>query len=178
VIVSGYLSTLAAEIQQDSISIQKMNFQTGKTIASLMKRAEQIAVFVTTAGRGFERWNKSISQKDDWAALFITDSIGSCLVEKAGDYLEIQLEQKIEKGLKHTNRFSPGYCGWNVTEQRKLFSLLPDNILGIQLSDSCMMSPIKSISGFIGIGKEVQTKRYGCQICELQTCFRKNKRKN
>lgn len=178
VIVSRYLSTLAAEIQQDSISIQKMNFQTGKTIANLMKRAEQIAVFVATAGRGFERWSKSISHKDDWAALFITDSIGSCLVEKAGDYLETQLEQKIEKGLKHTNRFSPGYCGWNVTEQRKLFSLLPDNILGIQLSDSCMMSPIKSISGFIGIGKEVQTKRYGCQICELQTCFRKNKRKN
>ena len=51
VIVSGYLSTLAAEKQQDSISIQKMNFQTGKTIASLMKRVVFFVFFFFFARR-------------------------------------------------------------------------------------------------------------------------------
>lgn len=177
VTVSGYFSLFETEVMPDSVCIQNIVFQTGKTIANLLKEARQIAVFVATAGKGFDRWNKGISLNDDWAALFIKDSIGTCLVEAAGDYLEKQLEEGIRMDMKHTNRFSPGYCGWDVTEQRKLFSLLPDTILDIQLSESCMMSPIKSISGFIGIGKEVQTQRYGCQICELKTCFRKKQKR-
>lgn len=178
VTVFGYFTVLDAEVQASSIAIQNTIFRTGRTISGLMKQAGQIAVFVATAGRGFERWNREISYKEDWVAIFITDTIGTCLVEKAGDYLEMQVEKMIGKGMKHTNRFSPGYCGWDVEEQRKLFALLPYNALDIQLSESCMMSPIKSISGFIGIGEQVETNRYGCLVCELQTCFRKNKKKN
>lgn len=178
VIVSGYFTILDTEIKTNAIRIQNRIFETGKTISHLMNHAEQMAVFVATAGRGFERWYQEISGKDNWAAIFITDTIGTCLVEKAGDYLEVQLRKIIGKEMRHTNRFSPGYCGWDVTEQKKLFTLLPQNILDVHLSESCMMSPVKSISGFIGIGEKVEIKRYGCQICELQTCFRKKQKKN
>ncbi|MCK7517168.1 MAG: hypothetical protein MZV64_05325 [Ignavibacteriales bacterium] len=40
-----------------------------------------------------------------------------------------------ESGLKTTNRFSPGYCGWHVSEQHNLFRLVPDNYCGITLND-------------------------------------------
>jgi len=58
-----------------------------------------------------------------------------------------------DSGKKITNRYSPGYCGWDVTEQHKLFQLMPENYCGIKLTPSALMDPVKSISGIIGIGK-------------------------
>ncbi|MCK7538940.1 MAG: hypothetical protein MZV63_52410 [Marinilabiliales bacterium] len=46
-----------------------------------------------------------------------------------------------------TNRFSPGYCGWDVAEQHKLFSFFKDNFCGITLTESALMNPVKSVSG-------------------------------
>ncbi|MCK5694244.1 MAG: methionine synthase, partial [Bacteroidales bacterium] len=79
-----------------------------------------------------------------------------------------------ELGLHITNRYSPGYCSWNVEEQQKLFSLFPKGTCGISLSESSLMSPVKSISGIIGIGAEVKYREYTCEICPMLNCqFRK-----
>jgi cobalamin-dependent methionine synthase I len=86
--------------------------------------------------------------------------------------METALEQEIE-GFRHTSRYSPGYCGWHLSEQRKLFRLLGDSPCGIELSDVCLMKPIKSISGIIGVGRNVKEKQYGCRYCEMETCYRK-----
>ena len=79
--------------------------------------------------------------------VYIADSLGSIIAEKAADCMEEELAAFIEKrGWKHTNRYSPGYCGWHVSEQQKLFSLFPvASPCGIQLTDSSLMIPIKSV---------------------------------
>ena len=46
-----------------------------------------------------------------------------------------------QSGLKITHRYSPGYCGWPVSDQQKLFSFFPQHFAGITLSDSSVMSP-------------------------------------
>ena len=46
--------------------------------------------------------------------VYIADSLGSIIAEKAADCMEEELAAFIEKrGWKHTNRYSPGYCGWH-----------------------------------------------------------------
>ncbi len=45
--------------------------------------------------------------------------------------------------------YSPGYCGWNVTGQRALFAHLEAGELTITLNDSCLMHPVKSVSGVL-----------------------------
>jgi len=45
--------------------------------------------------------------------------------------------------------YSPGYCGWNVTGQRALFAHLEPGELGITLNESCLMHPVKSVSGVL-----------------------------
>jgi len=67
--------------------------------------------------------------------LFIWDILGSCIAEATGDIMEKFVETELP-GIPHTNRFSPGYCGWHVNEQKLLFSLLPDNVCGITLNSS------------------------------------------
>jgi hypothetical protein len=60
-----------------------------------------------------------------------------------------------------------------VKDQFKLFSLLPENFCGIRLTDSALMIPIKSVSGIIGIGENVERKNYPCEICNMKDCYRK-----
>ena len=71
-------------------------------------------------------------------------------------------------------RYSPGYCGWNVSGQRALFrALLPEQI-GIALNASCLMTPLKSVSGVI-IGGPAEIHSFAndypfCMRCREWTC--------
>lgn len=69
-----------------------------------------------------------------------------------------------------TNRFSPGYCHWNVSDQHKLFSLFDEAPRGVTLTDSALMNPVKSISGVIGICENVKYKDYHCRLCKSKDC--------
>ncbi len=103
---------------------------------------------------------------------YIIDVVGSEIVESAANLMQDSLQEKMSavgKGI--TNRFSPGYCGWDVAEQHKLFSLMPDNFCGISLTPSALMDPIKSVSGFIGIGKNVKRLPYTCSLCNMKDCI-------
>lgn len=164
------------EATHDSVVIDSMKFDTGPVIAQLMTGAETFALFVATTGEDYENWSDPIKKQDNsMVDTFIIDSIGSCLVESTGDWIEKELQNQIGT-LKHTNRFSPGYCGWDVKEQHKLFSMFTYTC-NISLTDSALMQPIKSISGIIGIGEHVSTKKYGCALCELTTCYKRKTKK-
>jgi hypothetical protein len=91
------------------------------------------------------------------------------------------MQNELEKtmiscGKKITNRYSPGYCGWDVAEQHKLFRLVPGNFCGIRLTESALMDPIKSISGIIGIGENVKFNKYTCNLCDFKNCRYRNSR--
>lgn len=146
----------------------------GPTISTLLEGSESFALFVATAGAAFHKYQEALKAEDDVLKSFIADMIGTCIVEKTGDYLERLLESKIGS-LRHTNRFSPGYCGWHLSGQQELFGLMGESTCGVRLSDVFLMTPIKSISGVIGIGESVNEKRYGCQYCELETCYKKKR---
>lgn len=110
---------------------------------------------------------------------YIYDVAGSEIVEAAADLMQAELDKTMaSEGRKITNRFSPGYCGWNVSEQHKIFQLLPGTFCGIRLTASALMDPEKSVSGMIGIGKNVRHLPYTCSICDMKDCiYRKAKEK-
>ena len=71
-------------------------------------------------------------------------------------------------------RYSPGYCGWHVSGQRKLFDhLLPEKI-GITLRESFLMQPLKSISGVVIAGQrqifDFENTFDFCEDCSTWTC--------
>ena len=115
----------------------------------------------------------------DFLRGYVYDVIGSEIVEAACDLMQAELENAaVASGNKITNRYSPGYCGWNVSEQHKLFQLIPYNYCGIKLNESALMDPEKSVSGFIGIGENVKNNAYMCKICDMKDCiYRKLKEK-
>ncbi|MFH1278636.1 MAG: vitamin B12 dependent-methionine synthase activation domain-containing protein [Candidatus Eisenbacteria bacterium] len=48
--------------------------------------------------------------------------------------------------------YSPGYCGWHVSGQGRLFERLRPGDIGITLRESFLMDPIKSVSGLLVAG--------------------------
>lgn len=118
-------------------------------------------------------------KQGDLPEAFIADAIGSVTVENAMDRIQqaLEIEMNLQE-MKISNRYSPGYCEWHVSGQQALFSLIDDNHTGVTLTTSCLMQPIKSVSGIIGIGVDMQKRPYGCSICHSSTCvYRRIKHK-
>ncbi|MFC2097056.1 vitamin B12 dependent-methionine synthase activation domain-containing protein [Bacteroidota bacterium] len=172
-----YFNNIVVNTESQNILINKKNFVIGNKIKNALKSINSAILFVCTAGPEIENYSKKLYKENNTIEGYIMDVIGSEIVESAMDYCQARFEASMnEKNLSITNRYSPGYCGWNVSEQHKLFSLLPDNFCNIKLKDSALMIPIKSISGIIGIGKNIKKRNYSCDICDQKNCvYRKVK---
>jgi len=159
------------------IRIADVDFAPHKIVYHQLKRSEQIAIFACTAGEGISQWSKQIMAEDPLKGL-IADILGSVTVEAAIEAIQQKLSDEMaQAGLKITNRYSPGYCGWPTVEQHKIFSLLPEENCGIRLTESALMLPIKSVSGVIGIGANVSFHPYTCQLCDAAFCVYRNRKK-
>lgn len=161
-----------------TLSVRQVSFHIGKIIARQLRGSESFAFFAATAGSGFEMFQHALQQEGDMVKIYIADAVGSIIAEKTADCMEAALDEYIrDRGWKHTNRFSPGYCGWHVSEQKSLFPLFPSGEpCGIRLTDSSLMLPIKSVSGVAGLGPCVRKLEYTCGLCTYAQCYRRKQR--
>ncbi len=152
----------------------------GRQICGYLRHSEQLILFICTAGEKFTQLRQDFDRNNDYLSGFVVDTLGSMVVEGAMDYIQQQIENSYAaQGCKITNRYSPGYCNWPLVDQRKLFGLLPLNDCGIQLTNSSLMLPIKSVSGLIGVGQQIKKSKYACDICNNKECiYRKVRNKN
>ena len=142
-----------------------------------LKGSEALCWFVATAGQEFEAFQRQLTQEGDMVRIYLANEIGSIIAEKTADFMEIVLQEQLTpKGLYRTNRYSPGYCGWHVSQQQRLFPLFGGHTCGVTLTDSSLMVPIKSVSGIIGLGKEVRRLDYTCGLCDFKQCYKRRKR--
>jgi len=159
------------------VTIQDQEFDIQKIVHRQLKKSDSIAVFLCTAGREIGFRSRKSMNDGDLLTGYVYDVIGSEIVEAAADLMQAELASEMEgHGLNITNRYSPGYCKWNVEEQHKLFRFMPYNYCGIRLTPSALMDPVKSVSGIIGIGSEVRFNRYTCRVCDMMDCIYRNKR--
>lgn len=154
-----------------SVKVNNFSFNVKKIVFTQLRKSESVALFLCTAGVEIGLRSRKAMQERDFLRGYIYDVVGSNIVEGAADLMQAELEKSMTgSGIRITNRYSPGYCGWDVAEQHKLFELIPDNYCGIQLTSSALMDPEKSISGIIGIGKNVKNNPYTCRLCSQKDC--------
>lgn len=172
-------SDVSFDKESRSVKINGSSFQIKKIVFGQLKKSDSAALFLCTAGDEIGIRSRKAMKERDFLKGYIYDVIGSEIVETAADLMQDDLQKAAaSEGLKITNRYSPGYCGWDVAEQHKLFQLIPDNFCGVSLNESALMSPEKSISGIIGIGRDVRSNSYTCSICDMKDCiYRKVKEK-
>jgi hypothetical protein len=159
------------------IEVGDTAFATGPIVTKQLEKASSVAVFACTVGKEVSEWASAVNKKGNPINSYIIDSLGSIAVEQAMDLIQAKLKENMaKKGLLVTNRYSPGYCGWETQEQKNLFGLIPESFCGISLTESMLMKPIKSVSGVVGIGKEVRLRKYSCNFCSDTHCIYRNKR--
>ncbi len=166
----------ATQPSRSCLQVQDTLFSIGGVIGSYLSGMTQVCLFVATAGREYEAYLHRLRAEGDIVKEFVADSIGSVIAEAC--VAEISKEMSAMEGLSHSLPYSPGYCGWNICEQEKLFAFFPGQPCGISLSASFLMSPVKSISGFIGLGKELKPQPYRCEICNNKHCYKRKEKTN
>jgi hypothetical protein len=151
-------------------------FHLEKIVFGQIRKAERIALFLCTAGPIGE-WSRELARAGDPLRAYVVDVVGSEIVEFAVDRIHHDLGRRCaDEELRITNRFSPGYCNWDVREQGGLFRSFPPGYAGIRLSESCLMHPTKSVSGIVGIGHRVKLNPYLCNVCSEEMCIYRDKR--
>jgi hypothetical protein len=120
-------------------------------IEAVVRKADALALFVATAGGGVTERIRSLFARNEPALAVMLDSVASA----AADRLSTLLAARRPAGRPGlTLGYSPGYCGWHVTGQRALFEFLGAGSIGVTLNASCLMDPLKSVSGVLADGPE------------------------
>jgi len=172
----GYRVYTGADVSlsRDAVACAHASFSTGRIITTRLRNTTSLAVFAATIGPGVETESRRLMAEGDDLTGFIYDTIASAYTEAAAEWVEHTISRAAAAdNEKITNRYSPGYCNWRVAEQHALFSLLPPGFLGIALTESALMLPVKSVSGIIGIGTGVKREQYQCSVCDMGECIRK-----
>jgi hypothetical protein len=153
-------------------------FNPDSIILHSLKNSAQFAIVIATIGAEMDKWIHSYRTDSDIMKAFVADTLGSVVAEAIVSFGTEYLSKQVGLlNLKTTNSYSPGYCGWHVSEQHKLFELLPQNFCGVTLCESSLMLPIKSVSSVVGIGEDVVRREYGCAICKKKDCYKRRLKK-
>jgi len=142
-------------------------------IGRLWGPIEAIGAGICTVGEAIETRVRELFDGREFPLAVMLDSVGSAAAESLAEYAnDLLCQVAIPERLKVTNRISPGYAGWDVAEQARLFRLCPGAPIGVRLNSACFMSPGKSISWLVGIGPEARVDHYftQCRRCWMRDC--------
>ena len=145
----------------------------------IFPRASHLALFAFTLGETVSREIERYFKGNGLALGYMLDAVASYCAEKASGVGENILADRLIPGGKSNESlrvlmYSPGYCGWHVSGQGKLFEYLKPEEIGVDLTDSFLMVPLKSISGVLVAGERDIHKFINnypfCSLCRTKTC--------
>lgn len=150
----------------DSVTIEGITF-TSKMLRSQLDRVDRVFPFVCTCGRELD---EAYPPTGDFMKDYWWDVIKDALLKEAiGRFRE-------DIGRRHlltkTSAMHPGSGDadvWPIRQQRNLFDLLGGAAadIGVSLTDSCLMIPVKTVSGILfPTEHDFRT----CQVCRREIC--------
>jgi len=171
----------------DSFKIKKISFPEERidlengfsiyfnhSVTGLLKGAEYLILGVTTIGNALESKISGYFVKNKYTRAFVLDAIGTVAVRYLSQYVRAMVCQEAkEKNLQTTKHFTPGTAEWDINQQKNIFNIIPAYKIGVELTDSFMMIPKKSLSWAIGVGKNFLKSSKddnSCRICQAVNC--------
>jgi hypothetical protein len=123
----------------------------------IFPRAQRLALFVATSGEALSEEIGALFKRGEPAVGYALDVIASEATNRLADATAQRFQQALvaREGVPGDVRalpYSPGYCGWHVSGQRRLFAALKPGGIGVRLGSSFLMHPLKSVSGVIVAG--------------------------
>ncbi len=151
--------------EKDRVILEGVSF-TSRVLRVNLEKVHRVFPFVATSGQELEEWAKSIQ---GLLVQYWVDAIKEMALRWAIQNLSAHLGNRYQPGP--LSRMGPGSLpDWPLEEQRFLFAVLGDEPagIGVQLSESLLMTPIKSVSGIFFPTEE---RFESCQLCPRETCI-------
>lgn len=148
-------------------------------VGDIFGRADRLALFAVTLGQRISQEIQKRFEANDFALGCMLDSVASAAADKTAEIAERRFLERLTRNGRAGNdigvlRYSPGYCGWHLSGQRRLFEFLHPERIAISLKDSFLMEPLKSVSGvMIGGRKEIhgfEDSYSFCGRCDTHGC--------
>ena len=137
------------------------------------------AALAVTMGVEVDERITGLMEQGQAAQSYIFNGMAAAATDCAADVVEMMIREIVKKGgtpeipgivvdpaWKATRRFSPGYADFVLENQASMFELLNPGRIGLRLTSSSLMIPLKSITALIGVGPDVKTEGYPCDICD------------
>ncbi len=158
-------------IQGSSVFIDGSIAFESQVIARLLEQCHKAVVFLVTIGKYLEETAHRLAEDGLILQAIVLDAIGSVAAESVANFVQGTIGEIVNnQGLVISPRFSPGYCDWDIGQQKTVFWAVNGDSMGIHLTDGCLMIPRKSISGIIGIGPGNVENYDPCQTCDKVDC--------
>jgi hypothetical protein len=143
-------------------------------LLEIFPRADGLALFAATLGEPVGEEIHRLFQKADVALGFMLDAVASVGADRLAFLVAERFRQALGDPAAKVLAYSPGYCGWHVSGQGKLFAHLRPEEIGIRLNASFLMQPLKSVSGALVAGRgEIHRFRADfpfCASCVTREC--------
>ncbi|HHX66949.1 MAG TPA: vitamin B12 dependent methionine synthase [Gallicola sp.] len=146
------------------VDIEGIRF-TSRLLSINLKDVHRVFPYIVTCGMELNIWAKSINDPIEhyWADTFCEMVLRSAFKKMTEDF-----KSRLNPGKTAT--MNPGSLDdWPISDQRKLFYLMGDKVkdLGVELTDSFLMVPIKSMSGLMF---STETTYENCMLCPRERC--------
>ncbi|MEN3190492.1 MAG: hypothetical protein ABDK78_06195 [Atribacterota bacterium] len=166
--INSFLSE--EEIKLDGSHI----FRFSKSIIKQLNGATYLLVGVVTIGSSLEEKVSELFSQGEYPRALALDAVGTVAVEDFSRKVRsLACQEAIEQGSKTSRHFSPGYSGWNISQQKIIFEIIPADDIGVILTKGYMMLPQKSLSWVIGVGKKIDKSfrdDNDCKNCQFKSC--------
>ena len=151
----------------NTVTIDGVKF-TSRVLRINLDQVERVFPYIATCGT--ELGEIAISSNDVMKS-FCFEEIKIMVLRSAIAYLSNHLTEHYALGK--VSSMSPGSGSlesWPIAQQKELFSLFGDveGMIGVKLTDSCIMYPLKSVSG-IYFPTEITFE--SCQLCPREKCI-------
>ena len=156
-----YIEAYIESRTEDAVVIDGQTFNS-RLLSINTKSTHRLFPYIATCGIEIEQWAGSIT---DPLKAYFSDMIMQLALKSAVNGLVKHLTEKRLRGK--LSCMNPGALkDWPISEQKKLFSLFT-NTVGVKLTDSFLMIPVKSSSGIYFTSDK---KFENCELCPRENC--------
>lgn len=151
---------------EEGVALEGLGLTLPGTLARrMLEGCGQAMLLVCTLGAGFEAMMRA-EQARSMARAAMLDACGSVWVEAGCAAAEEEIAAHAP-GSYLTDRFSPGYGDLPLALQKDICGVLDaGRRLGVQVTDSFLMNPSKTVTAVIGLSPRPQPARIrGCGAC-------------
>ena len=138
-----------------------------KDLAKLLKHCEACYILAATLGLEADRMIHGAQMRHMGEALYL-DACANVLIEEVCDEVEQVLAPLFGEEQFMTMRYSPGYGDVPLAIQGDLLNVLnTQKVIGLTVSKSNMLLPLKSITAIIGVSSQKEKREKNCSNCMM-----------